>query len=328
MAIKKSSTAKAAAGATPSGAFFDIPLELILVKGQIRSRIDQEGEAFLALVESIREKGVLEPIIVTLQEGSYLLISGERRLLACGHLGMATIPARLIDAVTAKEEILALQLTENLQRAELDPIDTAQAVVGYFQARHPEEGFDADGIINRMMNLEREPERVNAGITDTVSVIQKISGKSIRSLERSCSLLRLPEEIQGALREGKLGVSQGYIFAANLDHPNMMGIFQEAVGEGFTNAGLEKALKKGRKTATKAGAKKRPFSLYRRSIQSVRSGIEEQADAFKKSDLEALLNDLRELVALVEGRLPEALDVVSPETKAPSERKKKKPVLA
>ncbi len=54
--------------------------------------------------------------------------------------------------------------------------------------------------------------------------------------------------------------------------------------------------------------RKRPFSLFRRSVQSVKSGIEEQGDAFKKSDLESLLNDLREPVALVKGRLPEALE--------------------
>ena len=70
--------------------------------------------------------------------------------------------------------------------------------------------------------------------------------------------------------------------------------------------------------------RKRSFSLYRRSVQSVRSGIEEQGDAFKKSDLEARLNDLRELVALVEGRLPEALDDGSPAAEEP----KKKSVLA
>jgi hypothetical protein len=105
-----------------------------------------------------------------------------------------------------------------------------------------------------------------------------------------------------------IGVSQGYLFAANLDHPNLMEIFQKAVGEGFTNAGLEKELKKGLKPATTDNVRKRPFSLYRRSVQSVRSSIEEQADAFKKSDLEALLSDLRELITLVEGRLPEALN--------------------
>ena len=77
-----------------------------------------------------------------------------------------------------------------------------------------------------MVNLEREPDRVKKEIADTVSTIVKISGKSLRSLERVCSLLKLPEEIQNALREGKLGVSQGYIFAANLNHPCLMDICQ------------------------------------------------------------------------------------------------------
>jgi ParB family chromosome partitioning protein len=167
-------TVKEEQSATPAGAFFDIPLDLMSVEGQIRSRIDPEGEAFLAVVESIREKGVLEPIIVTPQDGNYLLISGERRLRACQTLGLATIPARVIDAVTEKDEILALQLTENLQREDLDPIDTARAAVGFFQARHGEEGFNIDGIINTMINLEREPDRVKKEVADTVSAIANI----------------------------------------------------------------------------------------------------------------------------------------------------------
>jgi hypothetical protein len=46
-----------------------------------------------------------------------------------------------------------------------------------------------------MINLEREPDRVKKKITDTVSVIQKISVKSLRSVQRTCSLQKLPEEI-------------------------------------------------------------------------------------------------------------------------------------
>ena len=295
--------------ATPAGAFFDIPLSLITVAGQVRSRIDQAGEAFLGLVESIREKGVLEAIVVTPRDGKYLLIAGERRFLACQKLGLATIPARVIDVVSGRDEILALQLTENLQRADLDPIDTAQAVVEYIKARHGDEAFDIDGIMNTMISLEREPDRVKTEIADTVSAIQKVSGKSLRSLERGCSLLKLPEEIQNALREGLIGVSQGYIFAANLDNSLLMEIFQKAIGEGFTNAALEKEFKKKLKpTTTPTTVKKRSFSLYRGSVQSVRTGIADQVDAFRKSDLEALLTDLRELVALVEGRLKSAED--------------------
>jgi hypothetical protein len=52
----------------------------------------------------------------------------------------------------------------------------------------------------------------------------------------------------------------------------------------------------------------------------VRTGIEEQGDAFRKSDREALLNDLRELVALVEGRLPEAIDDGGTAAEAPKKK--------
>ena len=323
MATTKSPTVEAAPNATPAAAFFDIPLSLITVAGQIRSRIDQEGEAFLALVESIREKGVLESIIVTPRDGKYLLIAGERRLLACQKLELATIPARVIDVVSGRDEVLALQLTENLQRADLDPVDTAQAVVGFIKVRHGDEAFDIDGIINAMILLEMGPDRVKTEVVFTVNTICKISGKSLRSVQRSCSLLKLPEEIQNALREGLIGVSQGYIFAANLDHALLMEIFQKAIGEGFTNAALEKEFKKKPKSATTT-VRKKSFSLYRGSVQSVRSSIEGQADAFRKSDLEALLTDLQELVALVEGRLPEAIDDGGPAVEAPTI----KPVLA
>jgi len=306
--------------ATPAAAFFDIPLALINVGEQVRSRIDQEGEAFLALVESIREKGVLESVIVTPRDGKYLLIAGERRLLACQELGLATIPARVIDVVSGRDEVLALQLTENLQRADLDPIDTAQAVVEYIKARHGDEAFDTDGIINTMILVERDPERVKKEIVDTVSTIMNKSGKSLRSVQRGCSLLKLPDEIQTALREGLIGVSQGYIFAANLDHPLLMEIFQQAIGEGFTNVGLEKELKKGLKPTATTTVRKKSFSLYRGSVRSLMTGIDEQSDAFRKSDLEALLNDLRELITVVEGRLPEAIDDGGPAVEAPQKK--------
>ena len=323
MATTKSNTVVPTPSVTPAEAFFDIPLSLITVAGQIRSRIDQEGEAFLALVESIREKGVLESVIVTPRDGNYLLIAGERCLLACQKLALPTIPARVIDVVSGRDEVLALQLTENLQRADLDPVDTAQAVVGFIKVRHGDEAFDIDGIINTLILLQREPERINAEIVATVATIQKITTKSLTSLRRSCSLLQLPEEIQNALREAVIGVSQGYIFAANLDHPLLMEIFRKAIGEGFTNAGLEKEFKKKLKSATTT-VRKKSFSQYRGSVQSLRTGIDEQVDAFRKSDLEALLNDLRELITLVEGRLPEAIDDGGPAVEAPQ----KKAVLA
>ena len=120
MATTKSSTVTAAPSATPAAAFFDIPLSLITVAAQIRSRIDQEGEAFLALVESIREQGVLEPVIVTPRDGNYLLIAGERHLLAGQKLGLATIPAHMM--------ILLERDPERVKKEVVDTVSTIQKV--------------------------------------------------------------------------------------------------------------------------------------------------------------------------------------------------------
>ena len=323
MATKKGKAAKAATRgmkgpmrrAAQAKAFLDIPSELIDVEGQIRTQIDQEGEPFLALVESIRGKGVLEPLIVTPKGERYRLISGERRLLAGRKLGLATLPARVIESVEAKEELIALQLTENLQRAELDPVDTALAVLQFIQARHAGEDVDVDGAMNAMILMEREPERVPEVVVGTLTTIGKITGKSLSSLRRSCSLLKCPDEMKMAVRDGSLGVSLAYLFAQNLDHPKLMELFKQAVDGKFTYPELEKELKK-RQTAT-GGARKHPFSQYRKSVESVRAGIEAEASAFKKSDLTALLTELRNLIDLVEGRLATAVDDGAAKTPAP-----------
>jgi P2-related tail formation protein len=65
------------------------------------------------------------------------------------------------------------------------------------------------GGINTMILQEMEPERVKKEVVGTATTIQKITGKSITSLRRTFSLLKLPEEIQNAVREGMIGVSQG-----------------------------------------------------------------------------------------------------------------------
>jgi ParB/RepB/Spo0J family partition protein len=113
----------------------------ILVEEQIRSGIDAESDSFKALMESIRDRGVLEPVLVTPKDGKYLLLCGERRYLSASKLGLEFIPARIVNEITEKDEILAIQLTENLQREDLNPIDQAKGILAYIQAKHPDKGY-------------------------------------------------------------------------------------------------------------------------------------------------------------------------------------------
>ena len=114
------------------------------------------------------------------------------------------------------EEILAIQLIENLQRQDIDPIDKANGILAFFQNRHS--GMDLDAVMNDLILYDREDQRVPGDIVATVATMSKIAGIKARSIQNLLSLLRLPPEIRDSVKKGAIGVSQGYLFAANLDH--------------------------------------------------------------------------------------------------------------
>ena len=75
--------------------------------------------------------------------------------------------------------------------------------------------------MSELVNYDRRPEGVSDVIAATVAAILQITGKSTKTLFNGLSLLKLSDEIQAAIRSGTLQVSQGYLFAANLDCPDL-----------------------------------------------------------------------------------------------------------
>ncbi len=128
------------------------------------------------LVASIREKGVIQPIIVrTSSDNSYELIAGERRLRAAGIAGLKVIPAIVKEA--APVEALELALIENIQREDLNPLETAEA-------------------FNRLIkdfNLTHD------------DLSQKV-GKDRATVSNYLRILKLPLEIKKWIAEGSLSI--------------------------------------------------------------------------------------------------------------------------
>lgn len=144
---------------------------------QPRSRIDPQELAELAA--SIQEHGVIQPLIVTRgeQPGHYTLIAGERRLLAARQAGLQDVPAILREA--SEQQLVELALVENVQRADLGPLETAEAY------RQLAEEFS--------LSHEEIAARV---------------GKSRTAVTNTLRLLKLPLEIQQALAEE--AISEGH----------------------------------------------------------------------------------------------------------------------
>jgi len=232
--------------------FQNITLDLIIVEKQIRTDANIDDEDSQGFVDSIAAQGVIEPIIVTPREDKFLLLAGERRYLACQKLGLATIPARILPNVQSSEEILTIQLIENLQRQEIDPIDKANAIVSFVLARHTD--MDTDGIINELISLRRDEKRVANEFALTVSAIAKIAGISTATMQNLLSLLTLPLQIRDAVKTGAVPVSQGYILAANLSNPGLMSVFESILENPVTNKRLTELLKKAAQANTETPA--------------------------------------------------------------------------
>jgi ParB/RepB/Spo0J family partition protein len=305
--------------------FLYLSLGDILIEEQIRSKIDMQSESSKALMESIRERGVLEPVLVTPKDGKYLLLCGERRFLAVQKLGMESIPARIVDTVTENDEILAVQLTENLQREDLNPIDQANGILAYIQAKHPDKGYNLDGAMAELVNITRTPKNAPEEVSCTVQEIEKIAGKSISTMFRTISLLKLVPKIQEVIIAGTLPVSQGYLFAANLGSPDFFTIFDEIMEKSVTNAKLEQMLTAYKKdlpsgvvagglpSGAVAGGKAKPASTKPVSIkkkvevlQNAESFFNEKAGMYSKSDLQKYLDELKVLTSLVEKKIEKA----------------------
>lgn len=144
-------------------------------------RRDFDTEALEDLAASIEQKGVLQPVLLRTSpdEEGYELVAGERRLRAAEMAGLNTIPA-IVYEVDSDEEMLELALIENVQRENLNPIDTARA---YLEL--------AEGV---GLTQEAIAERV---------------GKSRTAVANTLRLLALPEKVQEMVRQGALSEGHG-----------------------------------------------------------------------------------------------------------------------
>ncbi len=139
-------------------------------------RTQFDPEALNDLAASIKEHGVIQPLILTKgeQEGQYFLIAGERRWQAAKQAELETIPAILREAT--QEDMLLLALIENVQRADLNPLETAQAyreLAENFNLTHEQiaerVGKSRPAVSNTLKLLEAAPDVLQALLDNKIS---------------------------------------------------------------------------------------------------------------------------------------------------------------
>jgi ParB family chromosome partitioning protein len=185
------------------------------------------NEAKIAeLATSIREQGVIQPLIVRRNGNEYELIAGERRLRAAQQAGLKEVPVVVREATD--HDLLKLALIENIQREDLNAIEEAQA----YQRLHAEFGLSQEEIAERM-------------------------GKSRPAVANSLRLLALPNEVQQAVAAGKLPAGQARALLGLNNDGSIVAAAREAIAKGLSARATERLvarLRLGRKKRNAATA--------------------------------------------------------------------------
>jgi ParB family chromosome partitioning protein len=202
-----------------------VPIAL-LEPNPLQPRTTIGPERLEELAASIRESGIVQPILVRRRGERYQIIAGERRWRAAQKLGLASVPVTVRDV--PDERLLELALVENIQREELSPLEEAQAFHRLHDEFHltQEEiarrvGRDRSTVANtvRLLRLPRELRdlvgagRLDAGHARAILALERADeqialgreaaqkGLSVREVERRVALRRAPRTTRGAGRK-------------------------------------------------------------------------------------------------------------------------------
>lgn len=194
------------------GGVDEIPVAMVRPNPfQPRESFDEEALADLAA--SIREVGVLQPILVRAVDGGYEIIAGERRWRAARRAGLQTIPAlvRVADDASTLEQALI----ENVHRTDLNPLEEASAyqqLIEDFKLSHEE--------------VARRVGRSRAAVTNTLRILQ------------------LPASVQKLLKEGRLSAGHAKALLATPDRSFQEQLARRIVDEGLSVRAAEEAVRR------------------------------------------------------------------------------------
>lgn len=185
------------------------------------------------LSKSIKENGVIQPILVVKDKNGYTIVAGERRWRAAKMAELKTIPAIIKDYTDTKKKQVAL--IENIQREDLNIVEVARAI---------KELMDIDGY--------------------SQSDVAKLTGKNISTISNIMRLLKLQDNILDYLLEGKLVEGQARALLAVEDPEKQLQIAQKVIDKKLTVREVEKLVYNSDDYKKK---KKRPKNMYFQKVE-------------------------------------------------------------
>jgi len=208
----------------------------------LQPRRDFKPDELSDLAASIKEKGVIQPLVVHRVDDQFELVAGERRLRASQIAGLKEVPVRVIE-VKDDQELLELSIIENLQREDLNPVELAE---GY-------------RVLNKKMGITQEEIAVKVG-------------KDRATISNLLRLLDLPPNVLEGLRKGSITTGHAKAILSVTGAAQQSALFKRVVSDALSV----------RQTETIAGGMKVTKDILRKTAPTASDGFRRETDRLRQ----------------------------------------------
>ncbi len=253
-----------------------------------------DSDKLQQLAESIRQHGVLEPILVRpLPDSTYELVAGERRYRAAQQADLKEVP--VVVRELSDQEALQFALIENLQREDLNPVEETEGLLELLTLNLKCSQVEILDTLSQMATAQKKGIALSGNVSRRIKSIAEILKSTVGLTPESfrtsrLPLLNLPSDVLESLRQGKLEYTKARAIARVKDDQARQNLLQEAIAQNLSLVQIKERLKELTATAAKEPSlSDRLVSVSRK----VRQGLD---DPKKQKRLEKLLQELEVLV--------------------------------
>ena len=257
-----------------------------------------DPDALKELINSIKEHGILQPLLVRpLSSGGYELVAGERRYRAAMESELTEVPV-VIRSLT-NSEALSLSLVENLQREDLNPVEETEGILQLLSLHLETTQEEVISLLYRLSNESKGKVTRNVTGKETVERVEKIFDSIGRMswssfVRNRLPLLKLPQEIREALQQGQIAYTKANVIARVKDKQARSSLLSETLKNNLSLSQIKEKIEELQPTSSKPSD---PLSWRLKTAYKQINKSKVWSDPKKRQKLEKLLSQLEALTS-------------------------------
>ncbi len=257
-----------------------------------------DPDALKKLVNSIKEHGILQPLLVRpLSSGGYELVAGERRYRAAMESELTEVP--VVIRSLSNSEALSLSLSENLQREDLNPVEETEGILQLLSLHLETTPEEVISLLYRLSNESKGKVTRNVTGKETVERVEKIFDSIGRMswssfVRNRLPLLKLPQEIREALQQGQIAYTKANVIARVKDKQARSSLLSETLKNNLSLSQIKEKIEELQPTSDKSSD---PLSLRLKTAYKQINKSKVWSDPKKRQKLEKLLSQLEALTS-------------------------------